>query len=173
MTHRSQTSLTLATLDFFPFGSNDSPPNKLSAFLVVGQKQKKMLPITFHPQHHLCQADSNSSNLWPTLEDYPNHMCESLLPSNTHIHTQATWCVVGVGWLGGSQNQRSKSSKLKDLQTVHLFLSQAGMLLIKQLPQCEPATRRCRLEWAFAFSKPFQKKRRAQTLNVFSVSEWV
>lgn len=36
---------------------------------------------------HLCQADSNSCNMWLPLKATRNHMCESPAPSDAHTHT--------------------------------------------------------------------------------------
>lgn len=129
MTHRSQMSLTsvMATLRFCLSGNNGRhptlpllpPPTKLSAFLTVGQKQKKTQQLSHFI--HLCQADSNSCNMRLPLKATQNHMCESPAPSDAHTHRQPG--VTGAGQLRGSQNQRYKSWKLKDLQMGHLSLA--------------------------------------------------
>lgn len=180
MTHRSQTSLTslMATLDFSQFWSNDRPPTKLSAFLTVGQRQKKTLAITFHPQHHLAKQIATPATCGLPLKATQNHMCESPTPSDTQTYTHRQPGVTAVGRLGGSQNQRYKSWKLKDLQTGHLFLSlrQECFSLDDRLNVNQQPTDAdwCgRSPFIGSFEKRKKKKKRAQTLNVFSMSEWV
>lgn len=113
MTHRSQMSVTwvTATLYFSVFGSNDRPPTKLSAFLAVGQRQKKKHSLS----HFILSTTFAKQIATPVtcglpLKTTQNHMCESPIPSHTHIHAQATWC----RWSGVIRGKpKSKEQVLK------------------------------------------------------------
>lgn len=145
MTHRSQMSLTsvMATLYFCLSGNNGRhpPPTKLSAFLTVGQKHKNP-PSNYHISFTFAKQIATPATCGCPWR-LPETTCVNPLPPQMHTHTHGQPGVTGAEQLRGSQNQKYKSWKLKDLQMGHLppplslslSLAEAGMLLIKQPPQ--------------------------------------
>lgn len=149
----------------------DPQPNCLHSLL--WDRGRKNIGYHISSSAPPCQADSNSSNMWPALEGYSKpHVWIPHPLRHTNIHTQATWCHCS-GAIRGKPKSKVQILEIKGLADRPSFpLSQAGMLLIRRPPQCEPATHRCRLVWAFAFHRLFwktKKKKKGLKLLMFSV----
>lgn len=151
MTHRSQMSLTsvMATLYFCLSGNNGrhlpspSPqPNCLHSSL--WDRSIKRTPSNYHISFTFAKQIATPATCGCPWR-LPETTCVNPLPPQMHTHTHGQPGVTGAEQLRGSQNQRYKSWKLKDLQMGHLSpplslcvslsLAEAGMLLIKQPPQ--------------------------------------